>query len=98
MKAKAKRYIPICCVCENVRDDARSPGAEPEWGPLNEYLRANRLSSGDYHLTHTYCPACAWQFTKLHRPQDAETLAGIAVPDGAAASRQPEFAGGTTVL
>ncbi|ULA58685.1 MAG: hypothetical protein LZF60_80077 [Nitrospira sp.] len=67
MKTAMKKCIPICCVCENVRGEALSPGTEPEWGPLKAYLDTHHLTIGGYRLTHTYCPACAVQFTKLGR-------------------------------
>ncbi|ODT46519.1 MAG: hypothetical protein ABS70_00665 [Nitrospira sp. SCN 59-13] len=67
MKTEMKKFIPICCVCENVRGETLSPGTEPEWGPLKAYLDTHHLTIGGYRLTHTYCPACAVQFTKLGR-------------------------------
>jgi hypothetical protein len=67
MKSDMLKLIPICCVCENVRGESLSPGAEPEWGPLKDYLDRHHLTIGAYRLTHTYCPACAVQFTKLGR-------------------------------
>lgn len=67
MKTEMKKCIPICCVCENVRGETVSPGTEPKWGPLKTYLETNHLTIGSYRLTHTYCPACAVQFTKLGR-------------------------------
>ncbi|HMU29852.1 MAG TPA: hypothetical protein PLY42_13350 [Nitrospira sp.] len=67
MKTEMKKFIPICCVCENVRGETLSPGTEPEWGPLKTYLDTHHLTIGGYRLTHTYCPACAVQFTKLGR-------------------------------
>ncbi len=67
MKTDMKKFIPICCVCENVRGETLSSGAEPEWGPLKAYLDSHHLTIGGYRLTHTYCPACAVQFTKLGR-------------------------------
>ncbi|GAB1721922.1 MAG: hypothetical protein NTNFB01_08180 [Nitrospira sp.] len=67
MKPEMKRLIPICCVCENVRGENLSPGAEPEWGPLKLYLDTHRLAIGAYRLIHAYCPACAVQFAKLGR-------------------------------
>jgi hypothetical protein len=67
MKTETRKFIPICCVCENVRGETLSPGAEPEWGPLKTYLDRHHLTIGAYRLTHTYCPACAVQFTKLGR-------------------------------
>src|SRR5688572_16081201 len=95
METKSKRFIPICCVCENVRGDNRSPGGEPEWGPLHLFLQTHRLSSGDYHLTHTYCPACARQFTKLRKSNRAaaaqpQSLAPMVPP------HHPELVGEST--
>lgn len=67
MKTDAKKFIPICCVCENVRGEGVSSGTEPEWGSLKTYLDTHHIMIGEYRLTHTYCPACAGQFTKLGR-------------------------------
>ncbi len=67
MKKDEKRFIPICCVCENVRGDGGSPGTEAQWGPLKAYLDTHHIKIGEYRLTHAYCPACAVQFTKLGR-------------------------------
>ena len=57
--------IPICCVCNKVRENVRAEGDRGQWDTLGVFLRAHHLSSGEYRLTHTYCPACATQFSKL---------------------------------
>ncbi|MGB5043232.1 MAG: hypothetical protein WBO67_19975 [Nitrospira sp.] len=59
------RFIPICCGCNNVRDDSRRDEREPGWGTLDAYLHTHHLTSGDYRLTHTYCPSCSVRFSKL---------------------------------
>ncbi len=61
------RFIPICCGCNNVRDDSEHEGGASEWGTLDSYLAMHHLSSGDYRLTHTYCPSCSVRFSKLSR-------------------------------
>lgn len=56
-------FIPICCVCERVRDDRQtgkrptSNGFEP-WGSLRSFLRLYSIPQDAYRLTHTYCPRC----------------------------------------
>ncbi len=66
----AATLIPICCVCNRVRDTQATDGTE-RWETLGSYLRTYHLTSGDYHLTHTYCPACAMQVSKLRKPDDS---------------------------
>lgn len=58
--------IPICCVCNRVREHVQAV-SEESWDTLEAFLRAHHLSSGEYQLTHTYCPTCGMQFRKLHR-------------------------------
>jgi hypothetical protein len=56
-------WIPICCVCHQVRDDRQSSqrvtrnGSE-QWMTLKSFLRLYRIARGAYTLTHTYCPQC----------------------------------------
>ena len=56
-------WIPICCVCHQVRDDRQSSqrstrnGSE-QWMTLRSFLRLYRIGRGAYTLTHTYCPHC----------------------------------------
>ena len=54
--------IPICCVCDRVRDDQQtsertSDGLE-RWVSLSSFLRLYRIPQDAYKLTHTYCPRC----------------------------------------
>lgn len=65
------RFIPICCGCNNVRDDSRRDERDPGWGTLDAYLTTHHLTSGDYRLTHTYCPSCSVRFSKLSRDRAA---------------------------
>lgn len=65
------RFIPICCCCNNVRNDSERDGMDPGWGTLEAYLNHHHLTSGDYRLTHTYCPSCSVRFSKLSRAHAA---------------------------
>ncbi|MEP7153571.1 MAG: hypothetical protein ABI856_17865 [Nitrospira sp.] len=58
--------IPICCVCNRVRKHVQAVNREEPWDTLEVFLRTHHLSSGEYQLTHIYCPDCAMQFRKLH--------------------------------
>jgi len=58
-------FIPICCVCDRVRDDKQtsertSHGLE-RWMSLRSLLRLYRIPQDAYKLTHTYCPRCMEQ-------------------------------------
>ena len=56
-------FIPICCVCDQVRSDqytgerSTSNGLE-QWMSLESFLRLYRIPQDAYRLTHTYCPPC----------------------------------------
>ena len=56
-------FIPICCVCDQVRDDQQTSerptgsGLE-QWMPLRPFLRLYHIPQDAYRLTHTYCPRC----------------------------------------
>jgi hypothetical protein len=60
----AALVIPICCVCNRVRELVQAIDNSERWGTLDVYLNTHRVVSGEYQLTHTYCPSCATQFTK----------------------------------
>ena len=59
-------WIPICCVCHQVRDDRQSSerptrnGFE-QWMSLRSFLRRYRIARDAYKLTHTYCARCMEQ-------------------------------------
>ena len=59
-----ERFIAICCVCDHVRDDSAKGSPGEEWGPLSAYLSLHRLRSGEYRLTHAYCPSCSSKFSR----------------------------------
>ncbi len=63
----AAKVIPICCVCNRVREHVRVEGSWEPWDTLGAYLRRHHLSSGEYQLSHTYCPTCAMQFSKVNK-------------------------------
>ncbi len=56
-------FIPICCVCDQVRSDqytgqrSTSNGLE-QWMSLDSFLRLYLIPQDAYTLTHTYCPRC----------------------------------------
>lgn len=59
-------WIPICCVCHQVRDDRQShehPARNgfDTWMSLRFFLRLYCISRGAYKLTHTYCERCMEQ-------------------------------------
>ena len=55
-------FIPICCVCDRVRDDQqtgeRTSNGLDQWKSLRFFLRLYRIPQNAYKLTHTYCPRC----------------------------------------
>jgi hypothetical protein len=56
-------FIPICCVCDQVRDDQQTSerptgGGLEQWMPLRSFLRLYHIPQDAYRLTHTYCPPC----------------------------------------
>ena len=64
--------IPICCVCNRVREHVQPASQKEAWSTLGVFLHTHHLSSGEYHLTNTYCPECSAHFSKLFK-SDAET-------------------------
>ncbi|MEO8046622.1 MAG: hypothetical protein ABI684_04990 [Nitrospirota bacterium] len=48
--------IPICCVCDQVRDDQQT--TKEQWMPLTSFLRFYSIPQDAYKLTHAYCPRC----------------------------------------
>jgi|CXWL01.1.fsa_nt_gi hypothetical protein len=57
-----RQLIPICCVCERVRDDT---GTEPGLGPWKEfrvYKTTHILNPRDIMFSHGYCPTCLTRY------------------------------------
>ena len=69
--------IPICCVCNRVREHVQPASRKESWSTLGVFLHTHHISSGEYHLTNTYCPDCSAQFSKLCK-SDRETTPGSA--------------------
>jgi hypothetical protein len=67
--------IPICCVCNRVREHLQPAAKQEGWDTLEGFLRTHHISSGEYRLTHTYCPACAEQFSTLGRTDGKASIA-----------------------
>jgi len=60
------RVIPICCVCNRVREEVQAISEGEYWDTLGAFLKRHHIANEDYQLSHTYCPACAAQFRKLY--------------------------------
>jgi len=59
-------WIPICCICHQVRDDRQSNELPTQngyikWMSLRSFLRLYSIARGTYKLTHTYCLRCMEQ-------------------------------------
>ena len=59
-------WIPICCVCQQVRDDRQSHDHPAHngfdtWMSLRSFLRLYCIPRDAYKLTHTYCERCLEQ-------------------------------------
>jgi hypothetical protein len=79
-------WIPICCVCHQVRDDRQSNECTTQnvfdtWMSLRSFLCLYHIARGTYQLTHTYCLRCMEQLgldrpnpRKRRRRQRAETF------------------------
>ena len=71
--------IPICCVCNRVRGQVqavggRELGTREGWESLDAFLKRHHIASGDYSVTHTYCPVCARHFRELYKSQLNEQI------------------------
>ncbi len=71
-------WIPICCVCHQVRDDRQSHDCPTQngfdaWMSLRSFLRHYRVTRGTYQLTHTYCLHCMERLG-LDQPQPGKRI------------------------
>lgn len=85
-RAKQTTWIPICCVCHQVRDDRQNHDRTTRngfdtWMSLRSFLCLYHIAHGTYQLTHTYCLRCMEQLgldrpdpKKRRRRQRTETL------------------------
>lgn len=55
-KIKAyEQFLPMCCVCKSIRDDAGKEPGTGEWLPLETYI----TDKSKIDVSHGYCPKCA---------------------------------------
>lgn len=71
-------WIPICCVCHQVRDDRQSHDCPAQngldaWMSLRSFLHLYHVARGTYQLTHTYCLRCMEQLG-LDRPHPEKKI------------------------
>ena len=57
----APMVLPVCCVCELIRDETGSCPNRERWVTPRTYRMTHGVNPADCLLTHTYCPTC---FTK----------------------------------
>jgi hypothetical protein len=58
----APTLLPVCCICDHIRDETGpSPGRE-HWVTQRTYRKSHGINPADFPLTHTYCLKC---FTKF---------------------------------
>jgi hypothetical protein len=52
-------YVPICCFCSKVRDDANMEAGTGPWVDLSIYAISRKLPSHHrFVFSHGYCPDC----------------------------------------
>jgi len=58
----APALLPVCCICELVRDETAPLHNNVHWVTQRTYRETHGVNPADIPLTHTYCPEC---FTKV---------------------------------
>lgn len=59
----APTMLPVCCVCELIRDETGSIPDREHWVTPLMYRTTYGVNPADFPLTHTYCLKCFKQFT-----------------------------------
>ncbi|MDH4224607.1 MAG: response regulator [Deltaproteobacteria bacterium] len=49
-----ENFLPVCCVCHNIRDDEGTLPGEGDWVSLEAFMK----KKGGMDVTHTFCPEC----------------------------------------
>ena len=57
----APTLLPVCCVCDLIRDETVSSPDRERWVTPRSYRKTYGVNPADFPLTHTYCQKC---FTK----------------------------------
>jgi len=53
-----RQVLPICCFCDQVRDDAGTEPGKGLWQDFKSYLATYMLRGEDVMFSHTHCPVC----------------------------------------
>jgi hypothetical protein len=56
--ASNKPLVPVCCICQLLRDEAEITVDHERWVTKRTYRKAHGATPNDARLTHTYCPNC----------------------------------------
>ncbi len=57
LQKKVKLYeklLPVCCMCNNIRDDSGTEIGNGRWMGISDYLHVKT----NVEVSHTYCPDC----------------------------------------
>jgi hypothetical protein len=57
-KVLAQSLLPVCCVCNLIRDETRSPCDKEHWVTPRTFRKIHGANPDDLPVTHTYCPEC----------------------------------------
>lgn len=53
-----RQAVPICCLCEKVRDDTGTEPGRGLWQVFTIYMAMYRLRPTELRVSYTYCPGC----------------------------------------
>ena len=54
----APTMLPVCCVCELIRDETGFPPDRKRWVTSRTYRITHGVNPTEIAHTHTYCPEC----------------------------------------
>ena len=64
--------LPVCCVCELIRDETRSVPDRERWVTPRTYQKAHGVALASFPITHTYCPKCFAKFLGILKQHNRE--------------------------
>ena len=53
-----RQVVPICCICEKVRDDTGTEPGGGLWQDFEFYMARHMLRPWEVKFSHGYCPGC----------------------------------------
>ena len=72
---KETPLLPVCCVCELIRDEIGASLDGARWVTKGTYRTTHSVNPADCLHTHTYCPGCLTQVMEtMGAAQVLETL------------------------